>query len=79
MQGSACLFHSFKGECIEREMFQTRAQARRAIFDSLEGFDHRTRRHSTLQYMRPVMYEHMMCYPPRSTPPLNRVKVSSEE
>ena len=49
------LFHSFKGECVDREVFQTRAQARRAICDYLEGFDHRTRRHSTLQYMSPVM------------------------
>jgi putative transposase len=55
------LFHSFKGECVDREVFQTRAQARRAIFDYLEGFYHRTRRHSTLQYMSPVMYEQMMC------------------
>jgi putative transposase len=55
------LFHSFKGECVDREVFQTRAQARRAIFDYLEGFYNRTRRHSTLQYMSPVMYEQMMC------------------
>ena len=55
------LFHSFKGECVDREVFQTRAQARRAIFDYLEGFYNRTRRHSTLQYMSPFMYEQMMC------------------
>ena len=61
MQCAACLFHSFKGECVDREVFQTRAQARRAIFDYLEGFYNRTRRHSTLQYMSPVMYEQMMC------------------
>ena len=55
------LFHSFKGECVDREVFQTRAQARCAIFDYLEGFYNRTRRHSTLQYMSPVMYEQIMC------------------
>ena len=54
------LFHSFKGECVDREVFQTRAQARCAIFDYLEGFYNRTRRHSTLQYMSPVMYEQRM-------------------
>ncbi len=32
------LFHSFKGECVDREIFQTRAQARRAPFDYLECF-----------------------------------------
>src|SRR6266566_5492901 len=53
-------FHSFKGECVDREVFQTRTQARRATFDYLEGFYNRTRRHSTLQYMSPVMYEQSM-------------------
>jgi putative transposase len=55
------LFHSFKGECVDREVFQTRAQARRATFDYLECFYNRTRRHSTLQYMSPVMFEQLMC------------------
>jgi putative transposase len=55
------LFHSFIGECIDREVFQTRAKARCAIFDYLEGFYNRIRRHSTLQYMSPVMYDQMMC------------------
>jgi len=39
------LFHSFKGECVDREVFQTRTQARRATFDDLECFYNRTRRH----------------------------------
>jgi len=55
------LFHSFKGECVDREVFQTRAQARRATFEYLECFYNRTRRHSTLQYMSPVMFEQLMC------------------
>jgi putative transposase len=42
-------FHSFKGECIERESFQTRAQARNATFEYIETFYNRKRRHSTLQ------------------------------
>ena len=54
-------FHSFKGECVDRQVFQTRAQARRATFDYLECFYHRTRRHSTLQYMSPAMFEQVMC------------------
>jgi putative transposase len=44
-------FHSFKGECIDGQSFQTRAQARSTTFDSIESFSNRTRRHSTLQYM----------------------------
>jgi putative transposase len=54
-------FHSFKGECVDRQVFQTRVQARRATFDYLECFYNRTRRHSTLQYMSPAMFEQVMC------------------
>ncbi len=54
-------FHSFKGECIDSEAFQTRAQARSATFDYIETFYNRTRRHSTLQYVSPVQFEQLMC------------------
>ncbi len=54
-------FHSFKGECIDQESFQSRAQARHCTFEYIETFYNRTRRHSTLQYMSPVMYEQLMC------------------
>jgi putative transposase len=50
-------FHSFKGECIDQESFQTRAQARQCTFDYIETFYNRTRRHSTLQYLSPVEFE----------------------
>lgn len=53
-------FHSFKGECIDRERFQTRAQARHTTFEYIECFYNRTRRHSTLNYLSPVMYEQLM-------------------
>ena len=54
-------FHSFKGECIDGESFQTRAQARSATFEFIECFYNRTRRHSTLHYMSPLLYEQAMC------------------
>ncbi len=54
-------FHSFKGECIDRERFQTRAHARHATFEYIECFYNRTRRHSTLNYLSPVIYEQLMC------------------
>ena len=54
-------FHSFKGECIDGESFQTRAQARSTTFEYIECFYNRTWRHSTLQYMSPLMYEQLMC------------------
>lgn len=50
-------FHSFKGECVDRERFRTRAQAKLATFEYIECFYNRTRRHSTLNYMSPVAYE----------------------
>ena len=53
-------FHSFKGECIDFQSFQTRAQARSITFDDIEGFYNRTRRHSTLQYLSHLIYEQMM-------------------
>ena len=53
-------FHSFKGECIDVQSFPTRAQAKSSTFEYIEGFYNRTRRHSTLQYMSPLIYEQMM-------------------
>jgi putative transposase len=54
-------FHSFKGECIDCQSFQTRAQARSTTFDYIETFYNRTRRHSTLHYLSPLEYEQLMC------------------
>jgi putative transposase len=46
-------FHSFKGECIDGEYLQTRAQARSITFEFIECFSNRTRRHSPLHSMSP--------------------------
>jgi putative transposase len=54
-------FHSLKGESLDHESFQSRAQARSTTFDYIESFYNRTRRHSTLHYMSPVMFEQAMC------------------
>jgi len=56
-------FHSFKGEYLDGEHLQTRPQARSMTFEFIEGFYNRTRRHSTLHYMSPLEYEHVMCSP----------------
>ena len=68
-------FHRFKGECIDGESFQTRAQARSATFDYIESFYHRTRRHSTLNDMSPLSYEQVMCSIPSLGSPQIRVKI----
>ena len=49
------------GDCFDNAVtesfFATRAQARTAVFDYLEGFYNRIRRHSTLGYLSPADYE----------------------
>ena len=50
-------FGTLKGECVERTSFQTRGQARQTIFEYVECFYNRMRRHSSLGYVSPVTYE----------------------
>ena len=56
-------FGTLKGECVERACFQTREQARHSIFEYVECFYNRVRRHSTLGDVSPVAFEQLMCYP----------------
>ena len=44
-------------ECTDRTRFQTRQQARSAIFEYFECFSNPVRLHSTLQYVSPVAFE----------------------
>jgi putative transposase len=53
-------FSTLKGECVEHCTFETRAQARQTIFEYIECFYNRVRRHSTLKYLSPVAYEQQM-------------------
>lgn len=48
---------SLKNELVYRCHFATRAQARTAIFDYIESFYNRSRRHSSLGYQSPLDYE----------------------
>jgi transposase InsO family protein len=48
---------TLKNELVHRYRFATRAQARTAIFDYIEVFYNRTRRHSALGYQSPLAYE----------------------
>ncbi len=52
-------FATLKGECTDRQHWATRAQARQAIFEYLEVFYNRQRRHSSLAYLSPVVYEQL--------------------
>jgi putative transposase len=53
-------FGTLKGECVERTSFQTRGQARQTIFEYVECFYNRVRRHSTLGYVSPAAFEQLV-------------------
>ncbi len=48
---------SLKNKLVDRHRFATRADARTAIFDYIESFYNRRRRHSALGYQSPLDYE----------------------
>jgi transposase InsO family protein len=48
---------SLKYEVVYNHRFATRAEARSAIFDYIETFYNRTRLHSSLGYLAPIMFE----------------------
>ena len=50
-------FGSLKTELVHHERYAARADARRSLFDYIERFYNRQRRHSTLGYVSPVEYE----------------------
>jgi transposase InsO family protein len=50
-------FASLKKELTRGEIFATRAEARASIFEYIEVFYNRTRRHSALGYLSPAEYE----------------------
>jgi len=54
-------FGTLKGECVECSCFQTRREARQTIFEYVECFYNRVRRHSSLGYVSPLAYEQVMC------------------
>ena len=46
-----------KVELVHHEWYATREQAKASRFESLDVFDHRVRRHSTLDYLPPDEFE----------------------
>lgn len=50
-------FSNLKNELTWHRSFQTRDEARRAIFDYIELFYNRERLHQTLDYVSPMRYE----------------------
>lgn len=50
-------FGTLKRECTARAHFATHEQARSALFEYIEAYDNRVRKHSTLGYLSPVQFE----------------------
>jgi len=50
-------FGSLKNELVFHEDYKSRAEARQSIFEYIEVFYNRQRRHAFLNYMTPVEYE----------------------
>lgn len=52
-------FHTLKTELVMHCSYQTRDQARASVFDYVEVFYNRQRRHSTINYEAPLAFEAM--------------------
>lgn len=50
-------FHSLKTECVHHERYTTRDEAKKSVFDYIEVFYNRRRRHSFLGYKSPEQFE----------------------
>ena len=50
-------FSSLKEECVGNTIFTSSEEARLALFTYLEVYYNRLRRHSTLGYVSPLIYE----------------------
>ena len=50
-------FATLECELIDRQSFRTRVEARREVFEFIEGFYNTHRRHSALEYQSPIEYE----------------------
>ena len=50
-------FGSLKNELVHHEDYRTRVEARQSLFEYIEVFYNRQRRHASLNYMTPVEYE----------------------
>ena len=50
-------FHTLKTELVNHRDYLTRVQAKADIFEYIEVFYNRSRRHSGLGYMTPAKYE----------------------
>lgn len=50
-------FATLECEILERERFRSQVEAKRKVFDFIEGWYNPHRRHSALEYRSPIAYE----------------------
>jgi putative transposase len=50
-------FHSLKTERTHHEKYRNRTHARLRVFEYIEVFYNRSRKHSSVNYMAPLVYE----------------------
>jgi len=55
--GGEALFASLKKELVHDERYTTREQAKASIFEYVEAFYNRVRRHSSLGFLSPAEFE----------------------
>ena len=60
-------FATLEWELIEQADWHTRAEARQALFEYIEVWYNRQRRHSTLGYLSPAEYETCLAERARTT------------
>jgi transposase InsO family protein len=53
---------SLKTECVNRQSYQSYSEAKLAIFEWIEVFYNRQSRHSSLDYLSPVVYEQQQAH-----------------
>ena len=72
-------FHaSLKKDLIHRQAWPTKAEARTAVFDYIEAFYNRRRRHSTLGMLSPVEFENGTLRPPGASLAASRLASINE-
>ena len=49
-------FATLKKELVHHEQYQTRSEARHSLFEYIEVFYNRVRRHSALNYQTPTQF-----------------------
>jgi len=75
-------FATLECELIDRRSFQTQSEARRAIFEFIEGWYNPKRRHSALGYLSPNDFEHRAAMSPaerRDSTRLDPVRIGHPE